>query len=254
MQQQLADLLIKAGCSEAETIVYAELLKTPVRFVYELVSVTGLSKSVVYRAIDGLREKKMIREDGEQMSAASLKKLVADLEASSRKLQHLSTGLKRLSPFLSMPHEGIEEYQHLYDADQIAEAYLGMAGRRDYSVNLDFGDFEGFLPKIGGHYVGNQFRTERLKHATNKAICTTFGPVSAHYCTKDDESIFRSQVKILDIDFKDRFMVLSDTGDHVLFVSTKSDDDLSAVLVKSKMIADMQREQFHIFSQKAGNF
>lgn len=253
MHQQLSDLLIKAGCSESEVIVYTELLKKPVEFTYELVKATGLSKSVVYRAVDSLKERKMIRVDGDFMKAASLKTLVASLDRSSRNLRSAADGLRKISPFLHMPEEAIEEYQHLYDNDQIAEAFLNMANRRDYSVNLDFGDFESFLPKIGGFQIGNQFRANRSRHATNKAICTTFGPVSAHYCTQEDEKIFKNQVKVLDIDFKDRFIVFSDTGDYVFFVSTKS-DDLDAVLVKSKMIADMQRGQFDIFSQKIGNF
>lgn len=250
--QKISDLLLATGLGEAEVLVYQELLKQPAAFVYDLVTRTGLSKSAVYRAMDALRQRKMVGEDEQGIRAASLKTLVASLDQTSRKLAKVAQDLRKVSPFLRVPMEAVEEYQHFYGDDQVAGAYLSMAERVG-GVNLDFGDFESFLPKIGGHAVGNRFREERAKRATNKAICTTFGPTSAYYCTKQDEQIFRNTVKILDIDFKNHFMVFSDTGDYVLFANT-SDEDVDAVLVKSCLIADMQRSQFHIFSQKLGNF
>jgi|GEM_PF-825709 sugar-specific transcriptional regulator TrmB len=254
--QKLTELLLVIGLSESEILVYQELLRMPVTFVYQLVGRTGLSKSVVYRTIEALRKHGMIREDGQGVHAASLKSLVASLDQRSRRLLKAASGLRKISPFLRVPLEAVEEYQHFYGEDQVADAYLSMAqrvGDSDGSVNLDFGDFESFLPKIGGHDVGNRFREERAKRATNKAICTTFGPTSAYYCTKRDEIEFRNVVRVLDLDFKDRFMVFSDTGDYVLFANTAG-EDVDAVLVKSRIIADMQRSQFAAFSQKFGNF
>lgn len=252
--QNISELLLATGLGEPEVLVYCELLEKPVRFGYELVRRMGLSKSAVYRALEVLREKKMIRDDEQGICAASLKSLVASLDQTSRKLSKVAAGLRKVSPFLRVPMEAVEEYQHFYGEDQVAEAYLSMAERvGGGSVNLDFGDFENFLPKVGGFVVGNRFREERAKRATNKAICTTFGPTSAYYCTREDEQIFKNKVKVLDIDFKDRFMVFSDTGDYVLFANTH-DDEVDAVLVKSRVIAGMQRGQFDVFSQKLGNF
>ncbi len=250
----ISDLLLASGLGEAEVLVYQELLSRPARFAHELVGRTGLSKSSVYRALESLRMQKMIGEDEQGIRAASLKALVAGLDQASRKLAKVAQGLRKVSPFLRVPMETVEEYQHFYGEDQVADAYLSMAERvGNGGVNLDFGDFESFLPKVGGHAVGNRFREERAKRATNKALCTTFGPTSAYYCTSQDEQVFRNKVKILDIDFKDRFIVFSDTGDFVLFANT-CDQDIDAVLVKSRLIADMQRGQFDIFSQKLGNF
>lgn len=250
--QKIFDLLLATGLSEAEVLVYQELLKKPAKFVYDLVRRTGLSRSSVYRAVEVLRERKMIGESEQGMHAASLKSLVASLDQTSRKLAKVAAGLRKVSPFLRVPMEAVEDYQHFYGEGQVAEVYLSMA-ERVYGVNLDFGDFESFLPKVGGFSVGNTFREERAKRATNKAICTTFGPSSAYYCTKQDEQIFNNKVKVLDIDFKDRFVVFSDTGDYVLFANTR-DEDVDAVLIKSRLIADMQRGQFNVFSQKLGNF
>lgn len=249
--QKLLDLLLKAGCSESESVVYLSLLQKPVKFAYELVKETGLSKSAVYRAIDGLREKKMLKED-ELIQAASLKKLVADLDTSSKELRTAADGLRKLSPFLHMPTEAVEEYQHFYDTDHVAEAYLNMA-ERNYSTNLDFGDFESFIPTIGGITTGDRFRVARSKHANHRAICTTFGPYSAYYANSEAKEIFKTNVDRLNIDFKNQFIVFSDTGDYVLFVHSDNDDS-DAVLVKSKLMADIQRSQFDIFSRKVENF
>lgn len=252
LEKQLYDLLIDAGLKESEALVYGSLVKSSASTPYGLVERTGLGKSTVYRAVEALKVLGAVKEDASGLSAASLKKLVATLDQTSRKLSKVAAGIRKVSPFLRVPTEAVEDYQHFYDADQVADVYLSMASRAPH-VNLDFGDFESFLPKIGGVQTGNKFREERAKRVTNKAICTSFGPTSAYYCTKDDELVFKNKVKVLDIDFRNQFVVFSDSGDYVLFTDS-SDDNVEAVLVKSRLIADMQRMQFDIFSQKLGNF
>jgi len=249
--QKITDLLLKVGLTESEVLVYTELLCNPVETLYDLVGKTGLSKSSVYRAVESLKNLEMIKQKDGQTKAASLKVLISNIRNSSRKSSKIANQLQEISPFLSLPKESIDEFDIFYGKENIIEQYLEMA-QRDYFANLDFGDFENFIKNTGGIEVGNKFRNYRVKHASNYAICTTFGPYSAYYSSKKAEKEFQSNVKLLNLDFKNKFIIFSDKGDHVLSINTDEEDMASATLTKSKLIADMQRAQFAAFSQIVG--
>ncbi len=250
IHDKLKNLLLKAGLSENEVAVYIELLQKPVQTVWELVGRTGLSKNAVYRAVARLQKLKMVEKTSDGLRALSLKNFVADLTHCERKLGKLAYQLQQVAPFLRVPHEAIEEFETFQTPDQIAEAYLFMA-EQDFDVNFDFGDFESFIPKIGGVSLGMQFRITRAKRAKAHAICTTSGPHASYFSTSEQEKKFQCKVDFLKLNFDNRFIICSDRGDYVMFNKVEG-DDVSATLVKSKMIADIQRLQFQNFSQQIG--
>lgn len=250
--QKISDLLLATGLSESEVLIYQELLKKPVRFVYELVARTGLSKSSVYRAVDQLRELKMIQEHDDGISPASLRSLVSHVEHQQRKLGKTVQNIRSTLPFLHLPDESVTSLSTFYSHDYIADAFLLMA-EQSYDVNLDFGDFEGFLPLIGGLPIGQKFQDARKKHAKSRAICTTTGPLTEYYCNDEQKEVLRNHVSIMPILFKNRFVIFSDTGRHVLYVTFEDPDDLSATLVESRIVADIERERWRHFSQFLGN-
>ncbi len=51
-----------------------------------------------------------------------------------------------------------------------------------------------------------------------------------------------------EINFKNRWIIFSDTNDHVLFNDVSEPDYPYSILIKSKIIADIQRMQFNNFS------
>lgn len=253
LYKKTTDLLLKAGLSETEAIIYNELLKKPADTVYDLVRRTGISKSSAYRAVDSLKNRGIISGKNKTIAAKSLKNVITSLNNSRRKLGKIAEQLQKISPFLHLPNEAMEEFEYFYGAENVAEQYLAMS-QRNYSVNFDFGDFENFIDKIGGLEIGNKFRNYRFRHASHFAICTTFGPNSAYYATKEAEKEFKNKLKVLNIDFKNKFIIFSDTDQTVLFINSENEKSVSAVLVKSKLVADIERARFDAFSQKVGKF
>lgn len=252
LYSKLRDLLLAAGLSEAEVVIYLDLFKTPAEAVWDLVRRTGFSKSVIYRAFSRLKELKMVEKKDGGIRALSLKALVADLVKSERRLRKTAYQIKQIAPFLRAPSEAIEEFETFYTPDQISDAYLGLS-ETDYSVSLDFGDFEHFAPIVGGLPTVFKFRNNRMKKATNYALCTSYGPYTAHFCTKEAKEQFKNDVDVLKIGFNGKFICFTDKNNYVLFNNFEDLQYPVSVLVKSKTVADMQRAQLTTFSQKFGN-
>ena len=244
------DLLFKIGLSEAEVLIYVELLRAPVRVKYDLVRRTRLSKSVVYRALSSLKKMKMISMKDGLIKAISLKFLISNLRNSSRKFGKMANQLQRISPFLSFPKESIEEIDFFCGDENVSEQYLEMS-QRDYDVNLDFGDFESIVDHVGGIDTTFTFRKHRVKHAKHFALCTTFGENTAHFSTKEAEKEFNNKICLLNCDFRNKFIIFSDKNDYVLFINSE-EEVINATRVKSKFVADMQRAQFDLFSRLMG--
>lgn len=252
IHSKLRDLLLDSGLSEAEAITYIELLKQPVVKIYDIVLHTKLPKSTVYRAVEKLETMKLIERSDRNIKALSLKSLVADLKMSELKLRKTVHKIQQLAPFLHTPHEAIEEFQHLYTTDQMIDAYMFMS-ELDYEKNLEYGDFESFAPIIGGFPVLTKFRDNRVKHASHKAICTSFGPYTKYFCTKEAERKYKNDVKLLNIDLSNKWILLSDNDDYVLLNDMEDEEYPNSLLIKSKALADIQRAQFQTYSQMLGN-
>ncbi len=250
--KQLGSLLTDCGFSEAEVRVYRELLRNPAATIWDLVKRTGLSKSTTYRAFDRLRSLRAVENSEQGIQARSLKHVVAELQKQERSLRKNIVKLKQLAPYLHAAGSEHDTFEDCYTPDQIRDAYLHMS-QVEYDTNLDFGDFENFVPIIGGLETPETFRRNRLKHAEHRAVCTTFGPFTAHFCTRKTEKEFRSHIDLLDFDFTKHFIVFSDTGDAVLYAHFNDQEHPYAVLVHSRVIAEAERARFRHFSQKAGN-
>ena len=247
IHRKLRNLLLDTGLTEAETLVYLDLLKKPAEAVFDLIKRTGLSKSAVYRAFARLEFLQMVEKTKEGIRALSLKVLVAELLTRERKLRKTAYKLKQLAPFLRAPREAIEEFEAFYTPEQISEAYLFMS-EIAYDVNFDFGDFENFLPLVGGIKSGVKFRNQRAKHAINHAICTVPGPNTDFFCTREAIQKYHNYVKYLPLDYQNNFVIFSDTNDYVLFNNFEDQDYPVSTLVKSRAVADAQRMQFKAFS------
>jgi hypothetical protein len=251
IHKQLRDLLLESGLSEACVLLYIELLGNSCEKAWDLVGRTGLSKSSVYRAIEELKERQMISQDEEGLKALSLKTLIADLRNSQRKFGKLAHKIKEIAPFLHAGNDSVEEFEQFYTPEQIIDAYLFM-GETPYHTNLDFGDFENFVGRVINMDTALKFREKRVKHAGHHAICTTFGPNSQYFCTKNAEQKFKNNVDLLKLDFQDKFVIFSDNSDYVLFNNFADEDSPHSTLVKSRSIADIQRAQFENFSHLTG--
>lgn len=252
LHSKLQKILLQAGLSELETCVYLELLKNPAQTKWEMVNRTQLSKSSVYRAFEKLQNLKMIKKTKQGYKANSLKGLVSDLKFNKFKKGKLIYQIQQISPYLHMPNESIEEIETLFTTEQIADSYLFMAAR-PYSFNLDFGDFENFISKIGGLPLACKFRNIRSKKSKNFSLCTTPGPSTSYFRTREQEKHFNGKLKLIDIDYKGSFIIFSDTDDYVLFNNFQNPENQSSVLVKSRVLADIQRNFFDLYSQRFGN-
>jgi predicted transcriptional regulator len=252
INSKLRDLLIDSGLSESEAITYIELLKRPAEKIFDLISRTKLTKSTIYRSIEKLEDLKMIERSDKTIKALSLKSLVADLKMTELKLRKTVHKIQQLAPFLHAPVDAIEEFQHLYTTDQMIDAYLFMS-ELDYNKNLEYGDFESFAPVVGGLPILTKFRDNRVKHATHKAICTTTGPYTKYFGSKESEQKYKNNVELLNLDFNNKWVLLSDNRDYVLINNMEDPEYPNSLLVKSKILADVQRAQFNNYSQMIGN-
>ena len=104
---------------------------------------------------------------------------------------------------------------------------------------------------MGGVPLGHKYRTTRAKHAKNHAIITTAGPYTSYFSREEELKKMNCRVDQLNINFKNKFIIFSDNNDYVFFANAE-EKVLSATLIKSKFIADIQRQQFQVFSQLVG--
>lgn len=254
MYKKLKILLSEAGLIEAEILIYIELLKKPAQTKWELINRTGLNKNQIYRAFDRLVSFKMIEETKSGIEPLSLDFLLANLESSQIKTYNLVTKLKNFSPFLKIPVEAVNDFQILDTKEKILDKYM-MMSQIKYDTCLDFGDLESFVPAVDGLENVFKFRTNRFNQsAKNKAICTTIGPYTSCMTRKQDLDNFKSNIKLLDLNFKNKWIIFSDNNDYVMFNDCPDNASPSSVLVKSKVIADIQRFQFEQFNKKLEKF
>jgi predicted transcriptional regulator len=254
MQEELRSLLFEAGLNEAEILIYLELLKSPTQSKWELVKSTKLDKNKVYRAFDRLIELNMVAQRDHGIEALSLDYLLADLEAKRSRTQQLVSKIKEFSPFMKIPIEAVSDFQILDTKEKILEKYIEMS-EIDHDTCLDFGDLENFVNVLGGLDPVFKFRKNRFaQNAKNIAICTNTGPNTSCMMRRQDMENYKSDIDLLNIKFKDKWIIFSDTNDYVMFNNFKKDKEPSSVLVKSKAIADTQRAQFDQFNQNMQSF
>jgi len=252
LHEKLKSLLLEAGLSEPEVLIYLELLKSPGHSKWDFVNRTGLDRNKVYRVFDKLRSLKLVEEDGGLIKPLSLKALVSDLYSSSRKKGKLATRIKNIAPYLRMANESVDEFEVLYTKDQFLETYSMMA-QLNYDACLDFGDLESFVPILGGMDPVHKFRTQRAKHANNIAICTTTGPYTQTMAKQDYLSKFKATLDFLNFKCDNRWVIFSDDSDYVMLNDMSDKDYPCSVLMKSRSMADLQRTFFKQFSQMIEN-
>lgn len=252
LYSKIQKALFDAGLSEVEVLVYIELLKKPAKNKWNIVNRTKLPKTTAYTAFEKLTKLKMIKKNEHGYKALSLQGLVSQLKSKSLKMNKTISKMQALSPYLSAPNESVEEIETLYTLDQIVDAYLFMSEGK-YSANLDFGDFEGFIRTIGGVPMASRFQKNRAKHANNIALCTTTGPNTQYFSTNDHKEEYKTHINVMDMGYRGHFVIFSNDEDYVLFNYFKDLDNQTSVLIKSRTIAEAQREKFNIFSKKLGN-
>lgn len=255
MYKKLETLLIEAGLSEAEIKVYIELLKQPSQSKWELVNRTGLDKNQVYRAFDRLDALNIVKKDDNGIEPKSLDSLVDSLESSQQKTQKLIEDMKKFSPFLKISTEAVDDFQLLDAHDEIMNKFF-MMSEVSYNTCLEFGDLERFIPTVLKD-VEQMFKFRKKRHAKsskNIALCTNNGPFTSCMMRKMDMEKFHSDVHILDVNFKNQWLIFSDTGNQVMFNYFTDKNKISSVLVNSKIVADAQRSQFDHYKNNLHQF
>lgn len=254
VNEELQQLLIKAGLIESEVQLYIELLKNPAQTKWELISRTGLDRNRVYRAFETLEKFKMVEKNKYGFKSLSPKALVAELLRSDRKAKKLAYQIKRIAPFLRLPNESIEEMETAYTQEQILDAYIVMSQVK-YNTCLDFGDLENYVKILGGLDPVFKFRVNRFKQsAKNLAICTTLGPYTQCMSRKTDMEKYKANINHLNINFQNKWIIFSDSNDYVMFNDCSDPEFPSSIVIKSKAVADTQRLQFQQFYQNLEKF
>lgn len=248
MQEELRTLLSEAGLNEAEITIYLELLIAPAHNKWDIVVRTKLDKNKVYRAFDRLILMKMAAQTDDHVEALSLNHLITELERKKSKVQSLTDKIKEFSPFMKIPVESVSDFQILDNKEDILEKYIQMS-EIEYDTCLDFGDLESFVNVLGGLDPVFKFRKNRFaNNAKNIAICTSMGPNTSCMMRKQDMNAYQSNIDLLNIKFKGKWIIFSDSNDYVMFNNFSKKQSPSSVLVRSKVVADTQRAQFDQFS------
>ena len=254
MLKKLKDLLLEAGLSEMESLIYLELMKEPVENKWTLISKTGLNKSKVYRACSRLKELNMIEKTSFGICASPLDNLLAYRNTTQEEALNISNKIKAFMPFVKVPTESVAGFDIAHNQDQILDLYDMMSNIK-YDTCLDFGDLENYVDVLGGLEPVFKFRANRFKqNAKNNAICTTIGPYTSCMARKEDLIRFKSEINNLPINFEGKWMIFSDTNDYVMFNDFTDVNNPNAVVINSKLVADTQRMFFDQFSKNISNF
>ena len=254
MLKKLKNLLLEAGLTETEVLVYLELMKEPSDNKWKLIEKTGLNKSKVYRACEKLNDLNMIKNNKHSISAAPLNNFITHLDKEREESKKITNKIKAFIPFVKIPTESISRFDIANNQEQILDLY-DMMSSINYDTCLDFGDLENYVDVLGGLEPVFNFRANRFKqNAKNKAICTTLGPYTSCMARKEDLKRFKSNINNLPIKFEGKWMIFSDTSDYVLFNDFTDKSSPNAVLINSKIIADTQRMFFKQFSDNLMNF
>ncbi len=249
MKNELSPLLVSAGLNEYEIGLYFDLLKSPSQSIFELILRTGFDKNQVYRAFERLKSLKMVEKTENGIEARDFNFLVTELENKLKKNSKLINRLKKCSTFLSVIDQDLRDFQILDTQEKILEKYIFMSEVK-YDTCLDFGDLNDFIPTIGGLDPAFKFRVNRFKKGSNnEAICTTTGAYAACIMRKSDAEFYKSRIDLLKIDFKDKWIIFSDTNDYVLYNDFEDKENPTSVIVKSKVVADMERSKFSLFQK-----
>ena len=94
MLKKLKDLLLEAGLSETEVLIYLELMKEPVENKWILINKTGLNKSKVYRACCRLKGLNMIEKTSFGICASPLDNLLTYLDTKHEEALKISNKIK----------------------------------------------------------------------------------------------------------------------------------------------------------------
>lgn len=238
------DLLLKAGLSEQETIIYLELLKQPAINKWAVVERTGLNKNVVYRAFEKLHEFALVAVQPGEIKALSINNLADQLEKSQKDLLQVIDGLRSFGKFMNFNWQNGDEIQFITDQKQILDTYM-MMSEVPYGTCLDFGDLENYVTVLGGMDPVFKFRENRFNQkAKNWAICTTTGPYTECMLRKSDMKRFKSNIDRVRVNVTGKWIIFSDTNDYVMYNDFVDPENPTAILVRSKMVADCQRMQF----------
>jgi hypothetical protein len=244
---QIKALLLRAGLNEAESQIYLRLLKKPVSSKWQLVLDTSFNKNKVYRACERLSSLNLISFDHRSVEACSLQPLIEKLDQEKNDNTTLIHQLKQIYPLLNIPAEAINSIKLSSKKGEILEDYQKMS-QFSYDTCLDFGDLEGFVKVLGGLDPVFKFRKNRYKqNAKNVAICTTSGPFTSCMARKSDQEKFKAKIKKKITSFIGKWIIFSDTDDHLMFNDFANPEAPVSLTIKSKLLADSQRMMFAQF-------
>jgi len=246
--------LIQAGLTEEEVLIYLDLLNKPASTKWEITIRTGFEKNRVYRAFDKLESLKMVAMNRKNIHALPLHGLIDKLLENQKSTFVLAQKLKQYANFCKIPTEELQEFETATTKEEILNQYIKMSEIK-YNTCLDFGDLEGLVPILGGLDPVFKFRVNRFKqNAKNKAICTTTGPFTSCMARKSDMQRFKSNIETLKINFKNKWIIFSDSTDYIMFNNFEDPQNPTSTLIKSKLVADTQRLQFDQFYENMKKF
>ncbi len=245
MREELRKLLITAGLSEVEASVYVSVLKTPAETKWEVVRRTKAEKNRVYRACEKLESLYLLNRTKNGIYALTLEGLIKTLKKKQDQTTALIKNLIQHNRLVRIPEGEIDKFQIAVTQDEIIDQHIRMSGRK-YNTCLDFGDFEGFVPILGGINHAFQFRANRFKRdARSMTICTTEGPFTGCMSRESDMKRFKSKAWTLKTGNKNQWIIFSDTLDYLMINDFADEENPTAITIKSKSLADAQRKKFY---------
>jgi DNA-binding Lrp family transcriptional regulator len=244
MEGDFKNLLLGAGLNEIEIAVYMCVLKNPTQTKWEIVNQTKIDKNKVYRACERLQELHLITKYEKGICAKTLSGLIQILLEKQQKTTNLIKKLSQHNKLISIPTEKVEEIEIATCKNQILEQHEAMA-EREYNTCLDFGDFEEFVPVLGGIDHVFRFRKKRFgQNAKNIAICAGKGPFTSCMSREKDMKKYKSTILSANIKTKNKWVIFSDTSDYLMINDFSDKENPAAATIKSKHLADTYRKKF----------
>lgn len=236
-----ADVLARIGLSKNEAKIYLALLKLGKGTAVDLTKVSGVHRVNVYDVIERLSEKGLISkvtESDKRFFQPSDPKQLGNLLKEKEKL------LEDVLPVLEEAYEQKKERQevmHFFGPNGVMQAYYMMLEQKQT------------IYAIGGSGLNRKYlahrhelwNKERIKRKIN-------GKVLYYEFTRDDvkwDPTF--EVKYLPDDYKGECMI-DICGDLVINLIPK-ENNLAAIVIENKTLADTYRKTFEILWKNAKN-
>lgn len=246
LRARLLDLLEHIGLGRKEAILYLAILEHPHATMKDLVTLTRLSKSTVYRAYEKLRALQLVSSSAEnwrrEIEALPLSALANTVGKRQRKLRKIELELKRLNTLFGMCTHTLEDpVEIITNEQQIKEKAFEILSR-PWDRFQCYGSAER-LPEVLGEKEEDNWVKERFRRGkATDVIITEVGKYAHEFLPRNDKELRKVHV---DIDENNQDYCTYIYDDEVTIWHRDIELGNRAIVITDPVVVSMQKKMFN---------